>query len=91
MKNSCGLQAFVKKNFETSTIDVKVQYKEVLCEKFKAIHGKSFDSITGIWSFPLSEHKTISSILEEECDSVNIVKWFPLQGKTAKYTSLKNN
>ena len=80
----------MKKSVETSSIEVKVQYKPSLCEKFKTVHGKSFDSITGIWSFPLSEHQAVSSILEEECDQVNIVKWFPLKEKNAKYTVLKN-
>ena len=80
----------MKKNIETSMIEVKVQYKASLCEKLKVIHGKAFDSITGIWSFPLSEHNEISCILEEECHSVNIVKWFPLKEKNAKYTALKN-
>ena len=79
----------MKKSHETSTVEVKVQYKTSLCEKFKTVHGKAFDSITGIWSFPLSEHQIISSILEEECDQVNIVKWLPTKEKNAKYTTLK--
>lgn len=86
----CALQAYVKKTIETSTIEVKVQYKASLCEKFKAINGKAFDSITGIWSFPLSEQDKISNILEEECDQVNIVKWIQTKEKNAKYTALKN-
>ena len=79
----------MKKIVETSTIEVKVQYKVSLCENFKTIQGKAFDSITGIWSFPLAEHNKITSILKEECDQINIVKWFPLKEKNAKYTSLK--
>ena len=83
-------KAYVKKNLDTSTVDVKVQYKSSLSDKFKGVNGKSFDCITGLWSFPLSEYTQITRILEDECDSVNTVKWFPTKEKTAKYIMLKD-
>ena len=82
-------QAYIKKNLQTSSIEVKVQYKQNLCDKFKTINGKEFDCITGIWSFPLGELSKVSGILEEECDQVNSVKWFPVKETRAKYIPLK--
>ena len=77
----------VLKNTVKNRVEVKVPYIKPLCEKFKKIEKRSFDGITGVWSFPLDEYNNVCAIIEQECDELRTVKEFEEKPKTARFVA----
>ena len=85
------LKALLKKNIPASIIELSVTYDADLIDKIKTINGRSFDGLTCVWSFPLSEAINLQNILNDfENVTTEFVKSMPNFQKKAVYKPIQS-
>ena len=79
------LKAQLCKNFERDVIEVKIPYFPEASERLRGVKDKKFEIIGGFWEFPFTAFEEVYQILDEVCESVEIVKFWSENDKKGKF------